>query len=201
MSHKFNAQNKHNLFNDLRKKILPADKILKKVGLSKGMFFADIGCGNGYFTLPASEIVGHLGKVFALDISEEMLYDLQLKIQNSNNSDNINNIKIIKSLENSLPIDNDIIDMAFSSNVLHEVNNPDLFIKEIKRILKLNAKIVIIDWEKNDNNNLNVNYNYGPNINHRISIEAVQKILKQNEFKDISYFTIENIFYCITAIK
>lgn len=203
MNHKFDVQNKNNLFSNLRKKILPAKRILKKIGLKEGMIFADIGCGNGYFTLPAYEIVGETGKIFAIDISEEMLSDLKKRIENYNNIkiNNIKNINIIKNSENFIPLENNVIDLAFSSNVLHEVKEPDLFIKDIKRILKFNGIISIIDWEKTNNDNLNSNFNYGPDMSHRISKEEVQKILMQNNFKEIKYFTIKNLFYCVIAIR
>ena len=48
----------------------------------------------------------------------------------------ISNIKTIVVTEDSFDIDSDTIDFAFICNVLHEIDNLDLTLKEIKRIIK-----------------------------------------------------------------
>ena len=44
------------------------EKILLQIGLNTGMTFVDIGCGYGFFSIPAAEIVGPSGKVICIDI-------------------------------------------------------------------------------------------------------------------------------------
>ena len=73
MTHKFDAKNRHKLDNPKRREMLPPEKTLIRLGLKQGDIVADIGCGIGYFTIPAANIVGDSGKVFAMDISPEML--------------------------------------------------------------------------------------------------------------------------------
>ncbi|MEM4326044.1 MAG: methyltransferase domain-containing protein, partial [Candidatus Pacearchaeota archaeon] len=75
--HKFDPRNAHKLLSEERKRVLPAYEILRSSGLMDGMVFADIGCGNGYFTLPALEIVGEKGKVYSIDVQKEMLDELK----------------------------------------------------------------------------------------------------------------------------
>jgi predicted methyltransferase len=41
------------------------EAILTEIGLKAGMTFLDIGCGDGFFALPAAEMVGQNGKIFA----------------------------------------------------------------------------------------------------------------------------------------
>lgn len=62
---------------------------------------ADIGCGIGYFTIPASKIVGNSGNIFAMDILPEMLQNVVAKI----NDNNISNIEIILTEENDLKLE------------------------------------------------------------------------------------------------
>ena len=61
MTHKFDAKNKHKLDNEKRRELLPPDETLIKLGLHEGDIMADIGCGIGYFTIPASKIAGDSG--------------------------------------------------------------------------------------------------------------------------------------------
>ena len=81
---KFNHNKRSHLDSDERKKILPPFKILKMFGLKSGDIFADIGAGTGYFSFPALEIVGTSGFVYALDISEIMLNEIDTKIKKRN---------------------------------------------------------------------------------------------------------------------
>ncbi len=51
-----------------RRKMQNPESILIDIGLKPGMIFVDIGCGDGYFALPAARMVGPEGKVIAIDI-------------------------------------------------------------------------------------------------------------------------------------
>jgi precorrin-6B methylase 2 len=44
------------------------EKILTSLGVAPGMVFIDIGCGDGYFAIPAAHRVRPQGKVYAVDI-------------------------------------------------------------------------------------------------------------------------------------
>jgi ubiquinone/menaquinone biosynthesis C-methylase UbiE len=190
MVHKFNPENKKRLFSEQRQKTLPAYKTLKEAGLKEGMNFADIGSGNGYFTLSAAAIAGNSGNVFALDISSEMLEGINNIIKETN----ITNIKVIKTEENDLKIAKESVDMAFSCNVVHEAKNLLLFLKEIKRILKPGGRIAIIDWEKTDGD-------FGPPKEHRLDKSIIIKELKVMRFKYIKAKNLNKDLYRITAIK
>ena len=100
MAHKFDAKNKHKLDNEKRRELLPPEEILIKLGLHEGDIMADIGCGIGYFTNPASKIAGDSGNIFAMDISPEMLQDVGIKIKSNNILTEINFLYFInKSLQ------------------------------------------------------------------------------------------------------
>jgi len=118
---------------------------------------ADIGCGIGYFTIPASKIVGDIGNIFAMDISPKMLQDVGIKIK----SNNISNIEIILTEENDLKLEDNKITFAFVSTVLHEADEKENFLKEIKRVISPKGKIAIVEWQK-------INSEFGPPIDHRL---------------------------------
>jgi len=60
-----------------RKKWQDPDAILSEIGLEPGMIFTDLGCGEGFFALPAARIVGEAGRVYALDINAEAIEHLK----------------------------------------------------------------------------------------------------------------------------
>jgi ubiquinone/menaquinone biosynthesis C-methylase UbiE len=190
MEHKFNPENRKNLFSEFRMKTLPAQRILKEAGLEADMAFADIGCGNGYFTFPASEITGKKGKVFALDISPEMLEEIRTGIKERNTA----NIEVIETEENNLKIKDASVDFAFSCNVMHEVKDPGVFLKEVKRIMRPGGMAAIIDWEKKQGD-------FGPPADHRIDKSAIAGKLKDLGFLYIKAISINDDLYRITAKK
>ena len=54
-----------------------APAILAQIGLKPGDTLADIGSGDGYFSIPAARMVGQSGKIYALDVSAEAISELK----------------------------------------------------------------------------------------------------------------------------
>ena len=53
-----------------------AQEFLKRIGLKKGQRVLDFGCGRGNYTIPAAQIVGKEGRVYALDKNSRALDEL-----------------------------------------------------------------------------------------------------------------------------
>lgn len=79
----FKAANFAKLDAPERKKRLPQKEILEAVGIVEGDITMDIGCGVGHFTFPMSELAGFGGKVYALDLQQGMLDELENRILQS----------------------------------------------------------------------------------------------------------------------
>ena len=190
MTHKFDAKNKHKLDNEKRRELLPPEQTLIRLGLQEGDIMADIGCGIGYFSIPASKIVGDIGKIFAMDILPEMLQDVEMKIKENN----ISNIETILTEENDLKLEDNKITIAFISNVLHEADKKETFLSAIKRIISPNGRIAIVEWQK-------INSEFGPPIEHRLDKVDLIKLLDELGFSNISTIDIGENFYGLIAEK
>ena len=190
MAHKFDKSNKTKLDNPIRRQILPAFDILKQLKLNEGDTFADIGCGIGYFTLPAAGIIGSEGVIFALDIELEMLEEVDKRATENS----VQNIRTIVTNEYDFKIPDISIDFAFVCTVLHEVGNKLKFINEIKRILKENGRVAIVEWIKKDSE-------MGPPLGHRLDMGNVEEMLKECGFQDVAHYEFNEHFYIITAKK
>ncbi|WP_297425333.1 class I SAM-dependent methyltransferase [Clostridium sp.] len=190
MIHKFNVNNKHKLDNEKRRELLPPEQTLINLDLQKGDVMADIGCGIGYFTIPASKIVGKNGKIFALDISLEMLEDVDRKVKDKH----ISNIEIILTEENNLKLESNKVTFAFISFVLHEAYDIEEFLNEIKRIISPEGKIAIVEWKKIDSD-------FGPPIDQRLDRMDLVKILDTLGFINITTLDIGDNFYGVIAQK
>jgi len=190
VTHKFDINNRHKLDNEKRRQVMPPFKTLEMLGLTVGVDIADIGCGIGYFSIPAAELVGPASKIYALDISVEMLDEVEKRALEAG----LSNIRNIKVDEYDLKLEAHSVGFAFMSNVLHEIEDKKRYVSEICRILKNGGKIAIIEWEKIEGES-------GPPIEHRISYIEVSELLSENGFENIVKYSIGQDYYGITAIK
>lgn len=190
MTHKFDVKNKKRLDNEKRRAVMPPFQTLERLGLKEGNTVADIGCGTGYFTIPAAEITGTSSKIYAMDISMEMLEEVEKKALEAG----LTNIRGIKTDEYDLKVDNLSVDFIIMSNVLHEIEDKGKIIAEINRIHKNGGTLAIIEWEK-------IQGESGPPVDERLSYEDVAHMLSQNGYEIIEKHGIGADFYGITARK
>ncbi|GAB6172077.1 hypothetical protein JCM15765_15550 [Paradesulfitobacterium aromaticivorans] len=168
-------QHFHNHNHEMREKILPAEKILLRFGLKTGQSLADLGCGQGYFSLKAAEIVGAQGIVKAVDINAERLQFLQQTTQERGIAERI---ETYLAQGESVPLPDKNVDIALVSNVLHELNDPLKYLLDTKRILNNNGEIWVIEWQKKETP-------MGPPLSERRSLEEWIMTLEQAGFEDV----------------
>lgn len=189
MAHKFNPINKNKLDNEWRRENLPPVETLEKLGLKPGDSFADIGCGIGYFTIPAAKMIGS-NIAYALDTSAEMLAEVELRSAAAS----LNNIKTVKTTELDLLIPDASVSFGLMVNVIHEVVDKNQFLEETSRIIKPGGKLVVIDWEKEA-------MEMGPPIDHRIDRDEVKTLLEEIGFKCQETMNFVETFYGLVFVK
>jgi ubiquinone/menaquinone biosynthesis C-methylase UbiE len=172
MAHQFNVANKEKLDDPQRRQLLPPTEILIRSGLVAGAVMADIGCGTGYFTLPAAELVGTQGNVYGLDVSEVMIAAAKAKAEELS----LSNITFLQINGESFPLPNKAVDYVLVSMVVHELHDLETFFREIDRILREDGKLVIIEWTPHDDVIM------GPPPTERISRSALKRVLEKSGF-------------------
>ncbi|MEL7660809.1 class I SAM-dependent methyltransferase [Acetobacterium wieringae] len=189
MAHKFNPIDKNKLDNEWRRENLPPVETLEKLGLQAADVFADIGCGIGYFTIPAAKMIGD-NSAYALDTSPEMLAEV---VQRSEAA-GLNNIKTVKTEELDLLIPDEAVSFALLVNVIHEIVDKNQFLEETSRILKPGGKLAIVDWEK-------AQTEMGPPIDHRIAKDDVIAMLEEIGFYCQKTQSFTENFYGLVMVK
>lgn len=167
----FDSNKRHVLENDERRKLLPPKSVLSFLDIGENDDFLDIGAGTGYFFLPALSNAGDNSKYYALDISEIMLSEL---------SEKLNQVKAKAELLHgdaiSISVPNQSIDKILMAFVFHEFEKPEAYLRELKRVLKPEGEIGILEWEAKETNG-------GPPMHERLSEEKLQFILSENGWK------------------
>jgi ubiquinone/menaquinone biosynthesis C-methylase UbiE len=161
------------LMSEERKQWHNPETIVKYAGAKEGMTMADLGAGPGFFTIPMAQITGEKGLVYAVDSDQNMLDSLKENIAKSKVNPKV--IKIVKSDVCHTGIPKESVDLVLFANVLHEVADRKAFFQEVRRISKLTACIVDVDWKK-------IQTKHGPPLESRLSEEEAKQILSESGF-------------------
>jgi ubiquinone/menaquinone biosynthesis C-methylase UbiE len=131
---------------------------IAKLGLREGMKVADLGAGTGAYAKAASYHVGHTGHVYAIEVQKELVKKLDSELAHSG----IKNTECIWAdieHQKGTKLADQSMDAVIVSNVLFQVEDKLGLIDEAKRILKRNAKLMLIDWAESFGG-------MGPDLNH-----------------------------------
>ncbi|MFH1292359.1 MAG: methyltransferase domain-containing protein [bacterium] len=122
--------------------------VFEKIDLRPGMRVADLGCGRtGHFVFPAASMVGEEGIVYAVDIVKNILESIK-STASSQGYDNIQTTWSNIEMPGKVPIPENSLDSCFFVNVLSQIKERQIAIKEATRLLKESGFLVIIDWGK-----------------------------------------------------
>jgi ubiquinone/menaquinone biosynthesis C-methylase UbiE len=119
------------------------NRVIEEIGIEEGMVVADVGCGIGYFTLRIAGRIGPGGKVYASDIDNQALQKLKEKASN----EKLENIKIIHGTKDNPRLPAGEIDLVLLVNVIHLIDDIEVFFTNITPCLKENSYLVIVQWD------------------------------------------------------
>lgn len=112
------------------------------IEVKEGMTIVDLGSGPGFDSLLAAKKVGKSGKVFGIDMTEEMI-----KVASENAKkyglQDICSFKLA-DIEN-LPLTDNSVDIIFSNCVINLAPSKEKVFKEAHRVLKQGGKMCISD--------------------------------------------------------
>ncbi len=187
MAHKFNPEHIERLLRPDRLGDTTPEALLRSLGLKEGNTFADVGCGPGFFTLPAAGVVGPAGVVYAIDTQQEMLESLKKRNPPAN-------VVPIKSGDHSIPLEGSCADVALVAFALHEADDKTLFIGEVKRILVKGGTLAVLDWKKQVEE-------HGPPVEDRLTEAEAGALLEKAGFTSIETASLNGSHYRISAVK
>ena len=112
-------------------------KILERAGLKSGQEVLEVGCGPGFFTIPAAHIVGEEGIVYAIDTHPLAIKRVKNKIKKAG----IKNIKPIFANASETGLPDQSIDLAFLFGLPYIVGGLDRVLTELHRILQVGGTL------------------------------------------------------------
>jgi ubiquinone/menaquinone biosynthesis C-methylase UbiE len=171
-----------------RRKWQNPEATLSEIGLKSGQTFVDIGCGDGFFAIPAARLVEESGKVYGLDSDLEAVRCLEEKAA----KESLTNLVLKTGKAEELILCEGCADFVFFGNVLHDFNNPTKVLMNAKIMLKPAGFLVDVDWKKEP-------MDFGPPITIRFSKQNAMSLIRKAGFKLDAVKKSGAYHYMITA--
>ncbi len=119
--------------------------LLLNMAIDPEDIIADIGAGSGYHVFKMAKLA-ESGLIYAVDIQDEMLEE----ISNRKELDQIKNVRVIKGGEKNINIAENSLDKVLMVDVYHEFNYPAEMLVSIKKALKADGKLFLIEYRGED---------------------------------------------------
>jgi precorrin-6B methylase 2 len=120
--------------------------MIESLKLKPGMTVADIGAGSGVITLKMAAKVGETGKVYAVDIQQEMLDLLADKLSRLD----VENVELVLCTNKSPKLPEASLDLAIMVDVYHELEYPYEAMLALSKCMKPGGRIVLVEFRKED---------------------------------------------------
>ena len=147
-------------------------EVLTALSLKPGEVIADIGAGSGYFTFPIAHHLGPEGKVYAVDVSPDMILHLNRRIRDLKTT---NVVSVLADPDDPL-LPEQSVNRFFICDVWHHVENPSKYLGMIKKVLKPGGQVIMIDFHKKE-------LAFGPPMEMKIAREDLIKQMESNGFR------------------
>jgi SAM-dependent methyltransferase len=129
---------------ETRDRLNEADKIMDMAGIAPGMTVADIGAGEGYYTVRLAERVGAKGRVLAQDI----LPEVRDKLAERANRERLDNVSVRLGAPDDPRLPDHSFDRVLMVHMYHEIASPYAFLWHLHPALKPGGRVIIVDDDR-----------------------------------------------------
>lgn len=126
---------------DARDRLGEAEEVMSLAGMKPGMSAADVGAGEGYYTVRLARVLGARGRVLAEDIRPEVRDELGARIQR----ENLDNVAVKLGTPDNPMLPAGSFDRVFLVHMYHEVQSPYAFLWHLRDGVKPDGLVVVVD--------------------------------------------------------
>lgn len=129
---------------EARDRVNEADDVMDSADVRPGMTVADIGAGDGYYTVRLAPRVGTTGRVLAQDIQPEVIERLADRVARER-LDNVS-LKLGAVDDPRLPANS--FDRVFMVHMYHEIGEPYAFLWRLRPALRAGGQVIVVDGDR-----------------------------------------------------
>jgi ubiquinone/menaquinone biosynthesis C-methylase UbiE len=126
---------------DARDRLGEAEEVMELAGVRPGMSVADVGAGEGYYTVRLARAVGRNGRVLAEDIVPEARDSLSDRVQR----ESLDNVSVKLGAADNPMLPTQSFDRVFLVHMYHEVKSPYAFLWHLLDGVKPDGEVVVVD--------------------------------------------------------
>ena len=118
--------------------------VVKAMGLKPGSTIADVGAGTGIYTRLFAQSTGPTGKVYATDLAPKFLTLIAANMA----KEGFKNVQTVQAGDRSTNLPAASVDVLFHSDVYHHFEFPMTMNADIRRALKPDGQLFVLEMEK-----------------------------------------------------
>jgi SAM-dependent methyltransferase len=126
---------------DARDRAGEAEEVMELAGVKPGMSVADVGAGEGYYTVRLARVVGPKGRVLAEDIVPDVRDELTDRVQR----ERLDNVAVKLGTADNPMLPASSFDRVFLVHMYHEVAAPYAFLWHMREGVKPDGLVVVVD--------------------------------------------------------
>jgi predicted methyltransferase len=126
---------------DARDRLGEAEAVMRLAGVKPGMSVADVGAGEGYYTVRLARVVGSKGRVLAEDILPNVRDELSDRVQR----ESLDNVAVKLGTPDNPMLPPESFDRVFLVHMYHEVQSPYAFLWHLREGLKPDGLAIVVD--------------------------------------------------------
>ncbi|MDP8914811.1 MAG: class I SAM-dependent methyltransferase [Pseudomonadota bacterium] len=120
------------------------ETVVQLAGVKPGMWVADVGAGEGYYTVRLAPLVGEKGRVLAQDIVPETRDNLAQRVQR----EQLDNVAVKLGEPNDPKLRPGSFDRIFLIHMYHEIERPSEFLWNLRPALKRGGSVILVDADR-----------------------------------------------------
>ena len=129
---------------DARDRAGEAEQVMELAGVTRGMSVADVGAGEGYYTVRLARVVGAKGRVLAEDIVPDVRDQLSDRVQR----ERLDNVAVKLGTADNPMLPSASFDRVFLVHMYHEVASPYAFLWHLREGVKPDGLVVVVDSDR-----------------------------------------------------
>jgi ubiquinone/menaquinone biosynthesis C-methylase UbiE len=117
------------------------DEVIARLELREGAHVADLGAGGGYFTFKLARAVGSSGRVYAVDVDDDMIEWLRERAA----AEGAGNVEVIRGEYGDPLLPDGRVDLLFTSNTYHHIEDRSAYFSRARADLTPAGRVAILE--------------------------------------------------------